>query len=81
MNIPSATLESIPTFLSPADLQARWAIGRTMTYETLVRTDFPRPLHFGKAKRFLLSDVMAWERAQTKAPQLPAKARRGPKAA
>lgn len=82
MKPQSDTLQHEATYLSPADLQTRWAIGRTMTYETIAGATFPAPLRFGTALRFRLSDVLAWETSMTvaAAPQLPARRAPGRKA-
>ena len=81
MKPQSDTLQHEATYLSPADLQIRWAIGRTMTYETIARATFPAPLRFGKALRFRLADVQVWETGMTAAaPQIPARRSPGRKA-
>lgn len=81
MNSQNSTLQHEPIFLSPFELQTRWGIGRTMTYETIARPTFPAPLRFGKSLRFRLAEVQAWE-AGTAAvgPQIPPRRTSGRKA-
>ena len=81
MNSQNSTLQHQAIFLSPSELQTRWGIGRSMTYETIARPGFPAPLRFGKSLRFRLADVQAWEVGMTAVgPQIPARRPSGRKA-
>lgn len=56
-------------FYSPADLQRRWGVSRSMAYKTLRSVGFPAPLKIGRSLRYAKEDVHAWEARMTQAGQ------------
>lgn len=52
-------------YYSPADLQVRWGVSRSMVYKTLRSAGFPPALKLGTALRYLMSDVHEWEESSS----------------
>jgi predicted DNA-binding transcriptional regulator AlpA len=59
-------------FLSPADLEKRWRVSKSLVYKLIHSEDFPAPLRLGvsggagKSLRFSREEVEAWERKNMK---------------
>ena len=51
-------------YLSIKQLSERYGISRDGLYKQIRRGQFPAGVHFGKAHRWALSELVAWEAAQ-----------------
>ena len=51
-------------FLCVSELAARYGLSRGAFYKMARRGDFPAGVHFGRAHRWPLSQLQAWEAAR-----------------
>jgi excisionase family DNA binding protein len=54
-----------PIFLTSVELAERWKVSRTTLWRLAQRGDSPPALRVGGSMRFRLSDIEAWEAANT----------------
>jgi predicted DNA-binding transcriptional regulator AlpA len=61
-------------YLSPADLEKRWNVSKSLVYKIVHSEGFPAPLRLGtngangKSLRFSRSSIEDWERNNTERP-------------